>query len=331
MSSLRAFFTAFFGVVGAVVALAALTFLGYAIFSTADEKVFASDVKILPDAEGNRKKLSSSKPILLQIPISGEIGKDKMTGKHIEEYLLDSREDAFETNRVKGILLMINSPGGSANDSDQIYRHLIEYKKRYNVPVYAFVDGLCASGGYYIACASDRIFASEVSLIGSVGVLSWPPFFNVTDTLEKVGLQALTVSAGMDKDQMNPFRPWKEGEQAHYQKLLDFFYNQFVALVAENRPVDKSELKEKLGAKVYPAPEAKEFGLIDVSGASRSEALTALAEAAGIEGKYQVVGFETSSWWKKLTEEETPSPLFSGKLKHEFALPSFREHLFQYR
>lgn len=321
MGSLRAFFVALFGVLGAVVALVAIFFLLYGIFSTAEEQTFSSDVKILPDAKGNRKKLGSSKPILLQITLDGQIGSDKLTGKNIEEILLDSREDAFETDRVKGILLVINSPGGGVNDSDIIYRHLKAYKARYNVPIYTYVDGLCASGGYYIACASDQIFASDVSLVGSIGVLSWPPFMNVVDALEKIGVNAVTVTAGKGKDEMNPFRPWKEGEQDHYQTLMNYYYKQFVGIVTENRPVDQDNLEQTLGAKVFPAPIALENGLIDVSNASRSDALAALAEAAGIEGSYQVVGFESKSWWKKMLKEESNSPLITGKIKHECALP----------
>lgn len=331
MSSLRAFFVALFGVLGVAVALIVLSLISYGVFSSADEHTFNSDVKILPDAKGSRKKLGSCTPILLQITLNGEIGKDKLTGDEIEELLLDSREDAFETNRVKGILLMINSPGGSVNDSDIIYRHLKEYKERYNVPVFAYVNGLCASGGYYIACASDKIFASDVSLIGSVGVLAWPPFINIVQTLEKIGMSSLTVSAGKGKDELNPFRPWKDGEQDHYQQLIDYYYKQFVALVSETRPINKENLEEKLGAKVYPAPEAQKMGFIDVSGATRSQVLTALAKEAGIDGKYQVVGFETTSWWKRLLKEESRTPLVTGKIKHELVLPSVDGNPFFYK
>jgi protease IV len=331
MNALRAFFIAFFGVLGVAVAVLAIIFAFYGVFKSTDDQTFSSSVKLLPDADGNRKKLSSNTPILLQITIDGEIGKDKLTGKKIEEILLDSREEAFSNDRVKGIFLVINSPGGGVNDSDIIYRHLKEYKERYQIPIYAFVDGLCASGGYYIACASDKIYASDVSLIGSVGVLSWPPFMNLVDAMEKVGINSMTLSAGKGKDKMNPFRPWQEGEQDHYQTLIDFFYNQFVAVVTKDRPIDADQLEGKLGAEVFPAPKALENGLIDESGATRSQVIRALARDAGIEGKYQVVGFDTTSWLKTLIKEESHSPLFSGKIKHEFALPIPEGNPFYYR
>lgn len=331
MSSLRAFFITFFGVLGIAVAVLVISLAGYGLFAATEEQSYPSEVKILPDANGSRKKLGSNKPVLLQITVNGEIGKDKLTGKKVEEILLNSKGDAFSSNPVKGILLVINSPGGGVNDSDIIYRHLKEYKERYHVPIFAYVDGLCASGGYYIACASDKIYASNVSLIGSIGVLSWPPFMNVSDTLEKVGISSLTLSAGKGKDQMNPFRPWKEDEQSHYQALINYYYQQFVAIVAADRPIDSEQLEDNLGARVYPSPQAQELGLIDESGATRSLVLTALAKEAGIEGKYQVVGFEASSWWNKLFKEEPRSPLFTGKVKHEFALPVSDGNPFYYR
>ena len=331
MSSLRAFFVALFGVFGALAALCIAFLLLYGIFAISDEQTFSSDVKILPDAAGSREKLSSSTPIILQLTLDGAIGSEKLTGKKVEEMLLDSRENAFEKDRVKAILLVINSPGGSVNDSDIIYRHIKEYKERFDVPVYTYIDGMCASGGFYIACASDQIYASDVSLVGSIGVLAWPPFMNVVDTLEKVGVNTLTLSAGKGKDELNPFRPWKDGEQEDYQRLINYFYGQFVAIVADNRPVDREEIEEKLGAKVYPAPEAKEMGLIDAHGASRSSTLTALAKEAGVEKKYQVVGFETTSWWKKALKEEPASPFITGKIKHELALPFHEGNPFSYR
>lgn len=321
MNSLRAFFVALFGVLGALIALAAIVIALIALSSASDEEAFSSKVKILPNAKGSRKHLSSSAPVLLQIAIDGEIGKDALTAEKIETVLLESQEDEFKNGRIKGILLVINSPGGGVTDSDIIYRSLKEYKKRFDVPIYAFVDGMCASGGYYIACAADKIFASDVSLIGSIGVLSWPPFANVHETLEKLGISTMTVIAGKGKDDMNPFRPWKENEQANYQHLINYFYNTFVAIVQEDRPlVDHFKLVNEFGAKVFPAPMAKENGFIDENGYSRNQALAALAQAAGVE-KYQVVSFQTESWWKKMFKEESHSPFLTGKIRHELTLP----------
>ena len=329
-SSLRAFFVTLFGVLGIAIAMVAVGFVYLGISTAIKEETFSSKVKILTDAAGNREKLGTSVPILLQITLDGQIGSDKLTGKNIEEILLDSREDVFKESRVKGVLLMINSPGGGVNDSDTIYRLLKQYKAHYKVPIYAYVEGLCASGGYYIACAADKIYASEVSLVGSIGVLAWPPFMNLVDALEKIGVNALTLSAGKGKDEMNPFRTWQPDEQNHYQSLIDFYYNHFTEVVSLNRSIPQEHITRDLGAKVFPAIEALHLGLVDKTGYTRSEVLGELAHAAGIKGKYQVVGFESKSWWKQLLKERHNSPLLTGKIKHELALPTHTDNPFSY-
>lgn len=317
-SSLRSFLIALCATIGIVFALL-LTVIGLAILFS-EEKSFPSQVKIRPDAQGNRKELSSSVPVLLEIHFNGVIGEEDLTAGKIEEILLVSREDEFKPNRVKGILLVVDTPGGSANDADLIYNYLVQYKKRFNVPIYTYVSGLCASGGMYIASASDKIFATDSSLIGSVGVVSWPPFFNVKQVMEKVGVEALTLSAGKGKDDLNPFRTWKEGEGKTRQELIDFLYERFIDIVSQGRPkLNKEKLKE-YGARVFPAPSAKELGYIDDYGVMQSYAIKELAIASGIkEGdQYQVVRFETKNWWKKWMEERFP--LFSGKIRHEISL-----------
>src|ERR1700722_547374 len=326
MSALRAFFVTFFGVLGITIALIAIGLTYYGVVSATGEEAFSSKVKILPDAEGKRKKLGINVPVLLQIDIDGKIGSGKITSANIEEILLASREDAFQDSRVKGVLLVIDSPGGGVNDSDIIYRLVMQYKERYKVPVFAYIDGLCASGGYYIACATDKIYASGGSLIGSIGVISWPPFVNLVDTLEKIGASTLTLSAGKGKDEMNPFKTWHPGEQDQYQSLINFYYQRFVDIVSSNRSLPKENITHELGAKVLPAPEALQMGLIDKSDCFRTQVLADLVKAAGIEGKYQVVGFETKSWWKKYLKEEPTSPLITGKLKHEFSFPSHSDN-----
>ncbi len=326
---MRALFVSFFAVVGIAVAIAAVGIGYYALVTIVEEESLPSKVKVLPDAEGSRTKLSSSTPVLLQIKLDGEIGKGKLTGKEIEEILLDTHEDALK-GRVKGILLVIHSPGGDANDSDVIYHLLKEYKEKYRIPIFAFIDGLCASGGYYIACAADKVFATSVSLVGSIGVVSWPPFMNVTDAMEKIGVNALTLSAGKGKDELNPFRTWKPDEQQNYQNIIHFLYDEFVAIVSADRKINREVIVKELGAKVFPAHEALTLGLIDGNGYNRAQAVRELAKAAGIETHYQVVGFETESWWKKLMKEGSRSPLITGKIKHEFPLPRHHGNPFSY-
>lgn len=329
-SSLRAFFVTLFGALGFLIGFGILVFLAIAVFSSGEEKSFGHGIKILPDANGSRKELPASTPVILQIDLEDEIGKHGATAEKVQEILLDSREDDFKNGRVKAILLNVNSPGGGAIDTNTIYRSIKEYRERYQVPVYTYVDGLCASGGYYIACGTDKIFASNISLIGSIGVVSWPPYFNVVDAMEKMGISATTLSAGAGKDAMNPTRIWTTDEKESRQKIIDFYYGDFVNAVIVNRPqVEIEALKNVYGANVFPAYEAKQIGLIDETVSSRNEVLEKLVLAAGIEGDYQVVSFKTKSWWKELFQEKT-SPLFTGKIKHEFSVPKVDPYSYIY-
>lgn len=304
--SIRAFFVSLFAAAGVFAAVIAAYIAIALLVNFTKEDSFSSSVKLMPDANWQRKQLPKATPVLLQINIKGEIGKDDLKASKFENLLLKSREDDFKNDRVKGILLFIDSPGGDANDSDIIYRLVKEYKERFKLPVYAFIDGICASGGFYIACAADKIYASPVSLIGSVGVLSWPPFMNVSDLLQKLGVTTKTLSAGIGKDEMNPFRPWKSDEDKNRQVLLDFYYNRFVAVVTENRPLlPREELVDHYGARVFPANVAKEKGYIDIDQSKRSDALKDLAQKAGLkeDEKYQVVAIETKDWFKKLWQD----------------------------
>lgn len=283
-----------------------------------------SELKLSADANWDRKLLPSSAPVLLRIDVHGIIGAGKLKEKNFKDMLVDSRTGALANNRVKGILLHINTPGGSANESAAIYHLIKQYKEKYNVPVFAFVEGLCASGGMYISCAADQIFASQSSVIGSVGVRLGPTF-NVFEAMTKIGVDSLTLTEGKNKDALNPFRPWRPGEDDAIKAILADEYETFVGVVTENRKnLPKETLINEYGANVFLAEKAKELGYIDNGNAFYDQTLTALASAAGIkEGeKYQVLLIEPyQSVFKELTDNN--SALFKGKINHIFPTGSF--------
>jgi protease-4 len=276
---------------------------------------------IAANANDSRKVLDNSSPVILKIDIVGAIGSETLNTKTVTDQLTESREGKLKDNRVKAVLLHINSPGGTVTDADGIYAAIKSYKERHKVPVYAYVDGLCASGGMYVACAADRIFATDVSVVGSIGVMMMP-FFNVTQMMEKIGVETKTIAAGKDKDELNPFRPWKEGEAASITQLTDSMYLHFLDIIATNRPrVNRNKLINEYGAKVFDAEQAMQIGLIDGVGASMGETLTLLARAIGAEDdNYQVVSMESKYWFSNLFSSQ--SPLLTGELKHEFKLNS---------
>lgn len=321
-SAIRMFFLTLFGVAGILIGLIlilSLFGLSGGVTDGEPEIKYNYGLQIQPNAEGVRKSLSNDAPVILQLNINGIIGLDHMTHDDIQQQLIESRERELKGDRVKAILLVINSPGGGVNDADGIYRSIKAYKEKWSIPVYAYVDGLCASGGMYIAAAADKIYASEASLIGSVGVLM-PTAFNFTQLMEKVGVQSLTIYDGKGKDNLNPFRPWQKGEEHNIKDAIDFYYDVFVNILVNQRHMDKTKLVEEYGANVYPAPKAKELGYIDVSGASLQDTMKELAQQIGIEDTYyQVISMSKKTWVSELFNTEMG--LLTGKVTHQIALP----------
>jgi protease-4 len=208
-ASIRAFFLTLSAVVGIIFGFLIVGIIvGLMSESGGGEPqiTYTYSPEIKPNAKGIRKELSNDAPVILKIDLNGIIGSDSLSRNSVTQQLIESRERYLKDNRVKAILLCINSPGGSAIDADGIYRAVKAYKENYKIPVYAYVDGLCASGGMYVAAAADKIFASDVSLIGSVGVIL-STALNFSQLMDKIGVQSLTLYDGKGKDNLNKFRP----------------------------------------------------------------------------------------------------------------------------
>lgn len=321
-TSLRAFFSVLFGVLGLAIGLVLLIIImgSFSVTSDSEPEIsYKYAASIQPNAVGVRKALSSSAPVILKLNISGVIGMEHLNQQGIRQQLIESRERAFKDDRVKAILLNIDSPGGTVGDADGIYRAIKAYKEKYKVPVYAFVDGICASGGMYVASAADKIYASDVSLIGSVGVIS-PPFLNFSQLIDKVGVQSLTLYEGKGKDNLNPLRPWRKDEDENLKEVIAYYYNSFVDIVTASRPnLDKTKLINVYGAEIYPAQLAKEYGYIDESGYSYGDALKLLAQHIGIDDDYyQVVELQSTSWFAELFRSEPG--ILKGRVTHQIVL-----------
>ena len=329
ISAFRSFLKGFFALIGFFFAIFIFIIIIGSIFSGKEAAIPPKKavVQLLPDLNGNNDILPEKTPAILQIDIHGFIGMGEMKSEIIENILLESRKYTLKNDRVKGILLHMNTGGGAVVDGDNIYRMLLEYKEKYNVPIYAFVDGMNASGGVYIAAAADKIYASPISIIGSVGILSGP-YFNFNKTLDAIGIESTTLTNGKDKDSMNPFRPWTEDEAKNRQDLQDYFYTMFIDIVTKARPkLSKEKLISTYGAHVFPAPLAEEYGYIDRGNTSYKETLKALLIAANInvDEKYQVIKLNRK---KNLMEElfET-SALFKGKINHQIKFSDIEDKI----
>lgn len=319
ISAVRTLCNTFGGMIGIIIGIVIIAIV-IAVLSSPQMVSDKTQLIIAADADGERELLPHSAPAVLRLNIHGAIGTRDLNAKTVEAQLLDSRERALKGDRVKAVLLHINSPGGTAFDAHDIYTRLMEYKERYKVPIYAYVDGMCASGGMMIACAADKIFSAPVGIIGSVGVIMGPSF-NVAGLMEKYGVKQLTITRGKDKDMLSPYREWKPGEDQSLKDIVDYDYNLFVNLVVKARPqMNKNSLMNEFGAQVYDPVRAEQYGYIDDGKSSYSAALSALVKEAQIDEKYQVV--ELKVLHPVLSDLiEGKSPIFTGKIKHELALP----------
>lgn len=323
-SIIHTFLKAIVAIIGVSCGLLIFTFFLFFVFSEEDENFTIKShytTTILPNGKNERKKISSKAPVILKISINGIIGLDKATTQNIYEMLVESREGVLKGDRVKALLIHINTPGGTVVDSEGIYRTIQTYKKQYSVPVYAYVDGLCASGGMYVASACDKIYASDSSLIGSVGVIM-PPFFNVKGLMEKIGLDAKTLYAGKGKEDLSPFRTWNPGEEDQYKIIIDYLYLRFIDLVSTNRPaINRTRLISDYGAKVFSPDKATEYGFIDGYGKSLEDTLELLAKELGVRDQYyQVIQMDR----KKLSFSDVLSSnpsLLKGKMTHQIKWP----------
>lgn len=318
VSAIRSFCTSFAGIVGVLIGLI-LIFICVAMFSAPDIYPPQSKLLIEPDANGSRTLLHQTAPVILKLNIRGEIGLKDLTYDNFNSLLLDSREGMLAHDRVKAILLHINTPGGAADDSDWIYEALMAYKKKFQVPVYAYVEGMCASGGMYVASSADKIYSAPSSIIGSVGVLLGP-VFNFSGLMQQYGVQSLSLTQGKDKDMLNPYRAWQPGEDASLRAITASLYERFVNVVATARPnLDRTKLVNEYGAQVYIAKQAMEYGYIDNADATYGAVLTDLAAAANIaaDTHYQVFSMQTApSFLQDLVQNKFG--LLSGKITHSF-------------
>ncbi len=184
-------------------------------------------------------------------------------------------------DRVKAIVLRINSPGGGATASDAIYTEIVRWKKDHNVPVIAALGDLAASGGYYVACSADYIVARPTTVTGSIGVILMN--LNLEGLLGKVGVRNQTYKAGEHKDILSPFRGATPEERKIVQHILDSLHARFISVVREGRPkIDVARLPQLTDGRIFDAAQARDAGLVDQIGDLHA-AIDLAKQAAGLE------------------------------------------------
>ena len=179
--------------------------------------------------------------------------------------VIEGLRDAFEDSNTAGIILRINSPGGSPVQSAYIYNEIRRLRKKYpDIPLYAVVTDICASGGYYVASAADKIYADKSSIVGSIGVRM--DSFGFVGSLEKLGVQRRLYTAGENKGFLDPFLPVKPSDVAHVKKLLDDIHTQFIASVKEGRGDRLADDPKLFSGLFWTGDESVALGLVDAIG-----------------------------------------------------------------
>ena len=234
------------------------------------ESVWATKKIVLIDVDGVLKNGRSRS-------LTGVMGENPVA------LFKEKLDRAAGDKRVRAVVVRINSPGGSVTASDLMYTELRHFRAQTGKPVIASMLDVAASGGYYIACAADRIFAHPTTVTGSIGVIMLSPEF--TGTMELLGVRMRTFKSGPMKDAGSMFREMNERDRELFQGLITRMYERFLEVVRQGRPeIAEERLCELADGRVFLAPEAREHGLIDEVG-SIQDALRAAKFAAGLADK----------------------------------------------
>jgi len=196
------------------------------------------------------------------VDISGVISADTQANA---DYIVSGLRAAFEDKNTAGIILRINSPGGSPVQAGYVNNEIYRLREEYpDIPFYSVITDICASGGYYIAAAADKIYADKASVVGSIGVIM--SGFGFVDTIEKLGVERRLLHAGDNKGFLDPFSPLKSDEVEHIETLLTDIHQQFIDIVKKGRG-DKLVNDEIIfSGLIWTGEQSIELGLVDALG-----------------------------------------------------------------
>ncbi len=241
-----------------------------------------------------RVVLGTEGPKILLLDLDGVLSEEAGAGSfglggrespvaRVREQLERAREDA----EVRAVLLRIQSPGGTVTASDILYREVLRFREETKRPVVAHCMGVCASGGYYVAMAADRVLAHPTTVTGSIGVIF--SGLSLAGLMEKLGVEDQTLTSGPFKDAGSSLRRMTEAERAQLQSVLDDLHARFLEVVRAGRPQLAAESVERLAdGRVYTARQASAAGLVDGI-AYLPEAVQELKQRAGLERARVVV------------------------------------------
>lgn len=211
------------------------------------------------------------------------------------ESTMKNLRDAAANPNVKAIVLRINSPGGSAPAAQELGEEIKKVRAQGKIVVTSMGD-MAASGGYWLAAVTDKIYANPATLTGSIGV--YIPYSNWQELYQKIGIKQEKIKSGPHKDMLSPEKPLSPDERAIAQSMVDDLYEQFVTVVAEGRKLDKDQVRKLADGRIYTGNQAKAAGLIDEFG-GLYDSIEGAARLAGIS-HYEVKDFDKLPPWSAL-------------------------------
>ncbi|MDE2423389.1 MAG: S49 family peptidase [Betaproteobacteria bacterium] len=211
------------------------------------------------------RSMSSSGKHIAEVQLRGEISSDNTSA----EKIIQGLDDAYEDPNTVAVILRINSPGGSPVQAGQIYDEIIRLKKSHStIPIYAVVEDLCASGAYYVASATDKIYVDKASIVGSIGVIM--NGFGFTDTMKKLGVERRLIIAGENKAFLDPFSPANAKQMAYASGMLEQIHQQFIQAVRMGRGSRLKETPDMFSGLVWTGERSIQLGLTDALGSVKS-------------------------------------------------------------
>lgn len=253
-------------------------------FSSFMEELYGSNQAALAD-------MPVAQDFIAVLPIKGTIQASSNTSSlygttvgYNHDLLMEYVNKLMHNNSNKGIILRLDTPGGTVYEADELYLKLMEYKEQTGRPVWAYMESTCCSGGVYLASTADEQYANRITTTGSIGVII--SNYDMSGLYEKLGIKEDNIVSAKNKDMGSGGKPMTREQKAIYQAIVDEYYEQFVDIVAKGRNMSVEEVKKLADGRIYTAKQAEENGLID--GIKTEEEFNDyVKEKSGVENFYQ--------------------------------------------
>lgn len=284
-------FKQFAAVVAAIALFAATAYLGVQSANTVNDNF----VTRMESVGGFSSLLNSgadidfsdfpSKPFLARIDVSGTIMPSSgdpfaVPGGYDHDLYMELVDALMDDDQNKGILLYVDSPGGTVYESDEMYLKLMQYREKTSRPIYAYFASEACSGGYYISMSANEIYANRNAWTGSIGVII--SLLNYEGLSEKIGVKEVDITSGRNKAMGSAWEPMTDEQRGIFQSMVNEAYTQFVDIVTAGRKLERDRVLELADGRIYTAQQALDTGLIDHI-AGEEDAFKAILEKAGLE------------------------------------------------